>query len=704
MAPRLLPALLSAVVVTLTTSVLASAFAAGPGGVSHFGLPSGSTRSPPASVAETGPRERTQVAVTPAVTPPYSFFSAMEFDTANGNVYVANWDSSNVTVIDGATGSIVANVTVGSNPDALAIDGTAGEVYVANSGSSNVSVISGSSNTVVATIGVGRAPVALSWDGANGDVYVANSDSGNVSVIDAATNKVVDSISVVDFSDESLAVDSENGAVYVGNFGSYLVYLINGTTNTLSTTIPTSGGGPWSLASDPVNGEVYAPKNSSSLDQVAVINESTNKVIANVTVGADPRPLAVDPANDEVYVANMGSDNVSVISGATNTVVATVSVGSGPIAVVVDNTAGLVYVANQGSDNVTVINASTNVAERTVSTGSEPSAIAVDSATGRAYVSNYGSSNVTTIAAGQNHVVSFNETGLPHGKTWTVVFDGVVGVGSATLSSRAFRVASEGTYSYLVSGPRGYRVSGLAPSGVILVNGANVTETFEFVKQATVTLSFSEMGLPRGQPWCVEIGGWQTCSTSRADRYANLTPGDYPYAVVSPISGQTITARDDGLSQSTTGTFTLSGSTTLRLKFVYTYPVTFTESGPYSGTWAVSTKGMTLSNATGNPITLRLPNGTFRYKVSAESGFTSTGAPARVTVDGGAASVVVVFRAKSSETPVFVRFIPSGLGLASLSTVVGPLRWRRSCASVRLPKFAYNPTGADSFPGTPRPR
>jgi len=49
--------------------------------------------------------------------------------------------------------------------------------------SGTVSVINGATNTVIATIPVGTWPVGVAYDPSNGYIYVTNFDSGTVSVI-----------------------------------------------------------------------------------------------------------------------------------------------------------------------------------------------------------------------------------------------------------------------------------------------------------------------------------------------------------------------------------------------------------------------------------------------------------------------------------------------------------------------------------------
>ena len=68
--------------------------------------------------------------------------------------------------------------------------------YVTNDGSGDVSVIDTATNTVTATITVGTAPFAVAVSPDGGTVYVANIDSDNVSAIATATNKVIATITV----------------------------------------------------------------------------------------------------------------------------------------------------------------------------------------------------------------------------------------------------------------------------------------------------------------------------------------------------------------------------------------------------------------------------------------------------------------------------------------------------------------------------
>ena len=68
-------------------------------------------------------------------------------------IYVANYYSNSVSVIDGTSDKVLSNnVTVGKFPLAIAVNPTTNMIYVANSGSNSVSVIDGSINDIVAGV------------------------------------------------------------------------------------------------------------------------------------------------------------------------------------------------------------------------------------------------------------------------------------------------------------------------------------------------------------------------------------------------------------------------------------------------------------------------------------------------------------------------------------------------------------------------
>src|ERR1017187_4935941 len=116
------------------------------------------------------------------------------------------------------------------------ITGICQTAYIPNEGEGTVSVINVATNTVTATITVGNYPygVSVSPDGTR--VYVTNAMDGTVSVINTATNGVLATIPVGYWPDY-LAVSPDGSTVYASNLSSNDVSVIRTSDNTVTATI-----------------------------------------------------------------------------------------------------------------------------------------------------------------------------------------------------------------------------------------------------------------------------------------------------------------------------------------------------------------------------------------------------------------------------------------------------------------------------------
>ncbi len=316
---------------------------------------------------------------------------AVAMNPVTNKIYIANYSSNNVTVIDGATNS-TTTVSAGTNPSAVAVDTVSNKIYVANNGSANVTVIDGATNATT-VVSAGTNPSAVAVNPLTNKIYVANNGSANVTVINGATNATATVSAGTDPS--AVAVNPVSNEIYVANKGSSNVTVINGTTN--ATTTVSVGNNPFALAVNPVTNRVYVANKGSN--NVTVINGANNST-ATVSAGTGPSAVAVNPVTNQVYVANGNSGDVTVINGANNATT-TVSAGSSPAAVAVDPVTNEIYVANNTSANITVIDGASN-STITVSAGTDPDAVAVNPVTDRIYAANSGSNNVTVIDGATN--------------------------------------------------------------------------------------------------------------------------------------------------------------------------------------------------------------------------------------------------------------------------------------------------------------
>ena len=319
-------------------------------------------------------------------------------------IYVANFGSNNVAVIDGATGA-TSFIAVGNGPQAISVNPLTNKVYVANSGSANVTVIDGATMTTT-NVEVGNKPVALATYSSSNKVYVANFASNSVTVIDGATN--LTTTIGVGSSPQAIAVDPVNNRIYLANSGSNNVTAIDGTSN--STTTIATGNGPQAIAVDPVKNRIFVANGGSG--SLTIIDGLTGTA-STVSVGSNPVAVAVNPATNQLYVANASSGSITAIDGTTYAVTNT-PVGTGPQAMALDPITNRIYVTNQDSGNVTVIDGATNVAT-TITAGDEPFSCAANPVTNKVYVANQKSSNVTVIDGATNATTTIGAGSTTHG-------------------------------------------------------------------------------------------------------------------------------------------------------------------------------------------------------------------------------------------------------------------------------------------------
>jgi len=157
-----------------------------------------------------------------------------------------------------------------------------------------------------------------------------------------------------------------------------------------------NGGGPTAAAYDSGKGEVFVANVDSN--NVSVINDSTDVVVATIPVQESPEGIAYDSVASEIFVTDYDSNNVSVINDTTNAIVATIPVAGGPWGVAYDQVQGTILVTQFMSTFVSVINTTTNTVMANIAVGSDPAGIAYDSGNLITFVANLGSNNVSVLA------------------------------------------------------------------------------------------------------------------------------------------------------------------------------------------------------------------------------------------------------------------------------------------------------------------
>ena len=232
--------------------------------------------------------------------------------------------------------------------------------------------------------------------------------------------------------------------------------------------------------------------------------------------------------------------------------------------------------------------------------------------------------------------VTFVESGLPTGTTWSVTLNGTTVV-SAT-NTVAFNVP-DGTYAYRVN-PMAEHYYLITSSGNVTVLGSGATVNVAFYS-SIYTITLTESNLPAGTGWSATLTGPGVSEfnwTSTKSLGFTVPNGTYTFTI-GVVSGWTASPHS--------GSIVVSGSSVIE-SIVFTrvtYTVTFSCSGLLPGeTFSVTLDGAKKSAACTNGIQFTKPNGSYPFKVGSIKYFVAAPANGTVVIAGTPVTVGIQFR------------------------------------------------------------
>jgi len=272
------------------------------------------------------------------------------------------------------TGTIVATVRVGAQPDAIALG--AGSAWVSDPPDDAVTRLDASGSTVIQRISVGGSPAGIAFG--FGAVWVANSGDRTVSRIDPTTNEVV---AVIPVGTAPAAIATDDRWVWVTNRLDHTVSRID--PNDGSTTTFAVGATPLGVAT--AAGSVWVADYDSNL--VVQVDAQSGVVRAQVAVGNGPSAIAATPTGDAVWVVNSRDGTVSRIDTTTAIVTTTITVGADPGGIAVGP--GGVWVAVSSTSAIVRIDPASDQISGRFPVGASPRSL-VDTAEGPLFTARAG--------------------------------------------------------------------------------------------------------------------------------------------------------------------------------------------------------------------------------------------------------------------------------------------------------------------------
>src|SRR5919109_647916 len=344
--------------------------------------------------------------------------NSIAVNPTTNTIYVGNYNSSTVSVIDGKTKSVVDSIPLGdADSDVangvaydVAVNPTTNTIYVAGASFDRAAksyaeggtlfVIDGKTKSVMGSIAMGGAAYHVAVNPTTNTIYVTDYNSSIVSVIEGKTNSVMGSIDVGGSSPTSIAVNPNNNTIYVTDYNSGTISVIDGTTNSVMGSIRAAdavNGAANDVAVNPTTNTIYVANSLSN--RVSVIDGRTNSVMGSIDVGSTPNFIQVNPTTNTIYVGTYGSSTISIINGATNSVMNnSIDVGGVINDIHVHPTTNTIYVASSATDpdtrhrengTVSIIDGATNREVKRIKVGGDALDVAVNPNTNTIYVAKY---------------------------------------------------------------------------------------------------------------------------------------------------------------------------------------------------------------------------------------------------------------------------------------------------------------------------
>ena len=193
-----------------------------------------------------------------------------------------------------------------------AIDPETSKVYITNFKSNTVTIIDGDTNQQISEIKVSSSPYGIGINTETKILFVALERANILSIIDTESGDVVTEIELADPYD--VAVNSKTNKAYVTSDKTNTVFVIDGNQNAVVSSFTVDD--PCGVAVNEATNMVYVT--SESTDTVHVIDGTDDSFVTTIDVGKSPRGVVANPFTNQVYVTNQLDDTVTVIDGSKN--------------------------------------------------------------------------------------------------------------------------------------------------------------------------------------------------------------------------------------------------------------------------------------------------------------------------------------------------------------------------------------------------
>jgi YVTN family beta-propeller protein len=253
-------------------------------------------------------------------------------------VYVANTQDGTVSVIDGATNSVIAIIPVEDYPDMFALNTVNGKVYCPSGSEDRLNIICAYGDTLIRKVRLTGYPLWPAYNERRNKLYISRMDDDRVCALDGHADTVVAAVSIryplwltLQPESDRLLVSSE--------WNSDTLVVLDCSTDTVSTRQPMVRH-IWSAPRVGLEGRVYVPCES----VVEVYSPDCREHLVSVrTPTCVPWASAYYSAMAKLYVGNVNAGGIAVVDCSSNAVTGVVAAEEQVWDLVCDDLRGRLY-------------------------------------------------------------------------------------------------------------------------------------------------------------------------------------------------------------------------------------------------------------------------------------------------------------------------------------------------------------------------
>ncbi|MEZ0092222.1 YVTN family beta-propeller protein [Streptacidiphilus sp. EB129] len=299
-------------------------------------------------------------------------------------IYIADEEGSDVSVVDAAGGTVVATVHVGGGPTSVAFSPDGRQAYVTER--AGIGVIDVATRRLVATIGDSSVPTTVEFRPDGLKAYALSRVGGSVAVIDTATDTITGTVTGLDVP-SAMAVTRDSRQLFVANAGRRSVSIVDTATGTVTRTIGMNGAMPVGLVLAPDGSALYiASEVRKGLTEFNLRTQTVHILGLGGAVG----PQQIQVSSDGRTAFLFEGTSILVFDTRTRSVTATIPLGLAANSITLSPNGRLIYAIRQlpGQQNVIAISTVTNAVTSTLQVSGKPVQLAFSGDSAHAFTVN----------------------------------------------------------------------------------------------------------------------------------------------------------------------------------------------------------------------------------------------------------------------------------------------------------------------------